>query len=196
MDGSQPTSAPRHAALPSPLPQGRDSSNRRSFVNLTFNLNQLYHVKSASNSLRLVPASSQPSKITLPSLETTGAPSSSSVHDTIRHGLPTTSSDLNSNHPLENRLKNWGATQENLKMESLKRTFGLAEPVRRGMEKMIVGADFRPALLGGPSNLHMDILNGRECWIDWEDVFVGDNLDGEVPDFHTEFGEIMRGKQR
>ncbi|KAK6515260.1 hypothetical protein TWF506_007603 [Arthrobotrys conoides] len=149
-----------------------------------------------SGSLRLVPSSSQPTKLSLPSSSTTGAPASHSVHDTIRHGLPTTSADLNSHHPLENRLKNWEATQENLKMESLKRTFGLAEPVRRGMEKMIVGADFRPAVLGGPSNLHMDILNGRECWIDWEDVFVGDRLDGETPDFHTEFDAIMRGKQR
>ncbi|KAF3935564.1 hypothetical protein ABW19_dt0203057 [Dactylella cylindrospora] len=150
----------------------------------------------SDGTLRLVPTSSQPSKISLPTSSTTGAPSVTSVHDTLRHGLPSTSSTLNSNHPLENRLKNWDATQESLKMETLKRTFGIAEPVRRGMEKMIVGADFRPAVLGGSSNLHMDILNNRDCWIDWEDVFVGDGSDADVPDFHTEFDAIMRGKQR
>ena len=27
--------------------------------------------------------------------------------------------------------------------------------------------------LGGPSNLHLDILRNRDCTIEWEDVFTG-----------------------
>ena len=59
-------------------------------------------------------------------------------------------------------------------MESLRRTFGIAEPVRRGMELKIAGAgEWRPQVLGGASSVHSDILAGRDCEIGWEDVFVG-----------------------
>merc|ERR1712000_574740 len=43
-----------------------------------------------------------------------------------------------SSHPLEARLKNWEATQDALRMNTLRTTYGLAEPVRRGMELKIV----------------------------------------------------------
>ena len=60
-------------------------------------------------------------------------------------------------------------------MESLRRTFGIAEPVRRGMELKIAGAgEWRPQVLGGASSVHSDILAGRDCEIGWEDVFVGE----------------------
>jgi len=60
-------------------------------------------------------------------------------------------------------------------MESLRRTFGIAEPVRRGMELKIAGAgEWRPQVLGGASGVHSDILAGRDCEIGWEDVFVGE----------------------
>jgi len=55
------------------------------------------------------------------------------------------------------------------------------------------GQDFRPLALGGPSNFHLDILNNRDCSIDWEDVFVGEET-LEAPDFHTEMETIMRTK--
>lgn len=61
-----------------------------------------------------------------------------------------------------------------MKMETLRRTFGLAEPVRRGMEAKITSAgEWRPQALGGASGVHSDILAGRDCEISWEDVFVG-----------------------
>ena len=60
-------------------------------------------------------------------------------------------------------------------MESLRRTFGIAEPVRRGMELKIAGAgEWRPRVLGGAGSVHSDILAGRDCEIGWEDVFVGE----------------------
>jgi proteasome maturation protein len=59
-------------------------------------------------------------------------------------------------------------------MEMLRRQFGIAEPVRRGMELKIAGAgEWRPAALGGSSGVHRDILQGRDTEIGWEDVFTG-----------------------
>jgi hypothetical protein len=65
-----------------------------------------------------------------------------------------------------------------MKMESLRRAYGIAEPVRRGMElKIVRDGTFRPAVLGGMKggNVHEDILvlGGRDMEIGWEDVFQG-----------------------
>lgn len=115
------------------------------------------------------------------------------IHDTLRTNLslaPETFSSsskafnsskgsdhapcLKSKHPLEARLANWQATQDSLKMEMLRRTFGIAEPVRRGMELRIASeGEWRPHLLGGSANVHTDILAGRETDISWEDIFNG-----------------------
>ena len=63
-------------------------------------------------------------------------------------------------------------------MESLRRAYGIAEPIRRGMElKIVRDTTFRPAVLGGlkGGNIHEDILvlGGRDTEIGWEDVFQG-----------------------
>lgn len=63
-------------------------------------------------------------------------------------------------------------------MEGLRRAYGIAEPVRRGMElKIVRDSTFRPAVLGGMKggNVHEDILvlGGRDAEIGWEDVFQG-----------------------
>lgn len=63
-------------------------------------------------------------------------------------------------------------------METLRRTFGIAEPVRREMElKIVRDGSFRPAVLGGSAggNLHEDILvlGGRDTEVGWEDIFHG-----------------------
>jgi proteasome maturation protein len=65
-----------------------------------------------------------------------------------------------------------------MKMESLRRMFGMAEPIRRGMElKIVREGNFRPQLLGGPvgGTIHEDILalGGRDSEVGWEDVFKG-----------------------
>lgn len=63
-------------------------------------------------------------------------------------------------------------------MEGLRRAYGIAEPVRRGMElKIVRDSTFRPAVLGGMKggNVHEDILvlGGRDAEIGWEDIFQG-----------------------
>ncbi|KAF2279627.1 UMP1-domain-containing protein [Westerdykella ornata] len=152
------------------------------------------------SSLRFIPPKPHPTYLT----PETSAPSAPGVHDTLRSRLglsttpiPTSSSSstsktpapqlqLQSTHPLEARLAQWRTQQDALKMEMLRRQFGIAEPVRRGMElKIAREGEWRPQVLGGPSNVHSDILAGRDAEIGWEDVFVG-NENREVPDFHTE----------
>ncbi|KAL1977379.1 hypothetical protein VTN31DRAFT_238 [Thermomyces dupontii] len=137
-----------------------------------------------------------------------GAPSAPGLPDTLRANLtrqapigPPSSHPYNteppvSTHPLEARLKQWRATQDALKMETLRRTFGMAEPIRRQMElKIVRDSEFRPMVLGGgrSSSVHEDILviGGRDTEIDWEDVFTGDEF-REPPSFHDEMEKRLR----
>jgi Proteasome maturation factor UMP1 len=42
-----------------------------------------------------------------------------------------------------------------------------------GPVELIGGQDFRPVALGGPSNVHLDIINGKDTKIDIEDIYNG-----------------------
>lgn len=132
---------------------------------------------------------------------TSSAPSAPGIHDTLRHGVGPSALDgaagrSVSAHPLEARLRRWEATQEALRMESLRRAFGVAEPVRRAMElKIVRDGEWRPLALGGPAgglpSVHEDILRGREDTITWEDVFTGDET-GPVLGFHEEMERKLK----
>lgn len=65
-------------------------------------------------------------------------------------------------------------------MSGLRRTFGIAEPVRRGMELGIAreGESWRPIALGGSEGVSGDVLEGRDWSVEWEDVFDGGKRDG------------------
>ncbi|TQS31433.1 hypothetical protein Golomagni_08283, partial [Golovinomyces magnicellulatus] len=122
---------------------------------------------------------------------TASAPSAPGVHDTLRHGVGPAVQNTDSPasaHPLEARLKSWEATQEALRMESLKRTFGMAEPIRRGMElKIVRDGEWRPMALGGSGlrSVHEDILQGKDDMMTWEDVYTGEESRSTVA-FHDE----------
>ena len=136
-------------------------------------------------SLRIVPAEAHASSYSHISDRTKSAPSAPGLHDTLRAGVgpnpyDTTHSSTKaaSAHPLEARLKQWEATREQLRMETLRRTFGMAEPIRRGMElKIARDGEWRPLALSGSgtANVHEEILAGRDDTIDWEDVFTGED---------------------
>ncbi|KAI4271973.1 MAG: hypothetical protein LQ337_005619 [Flavoplaca oasis] len=112
-----------------------------------------------------------------PASKTTGAPSAPGIHDTLRSNLPVAPSQNNtptSTHPLEARLAAWQSTQDEFKMSSLRRNFGLGEPVRRGMElKIAREGEWRPMALGASAGVSGDILVGRDNEITWEDVYTG-----------------------
>ncbi|KAJ6139974.1 hypothetical protein N7471_006460 [Penicillium samsonianum] len=136
-----------------------------------------------------------------------GAPSAPGLPDTLRnkltqaataHASSTNSSGEvpSSTHPLEARLLAWRATQDAMKMEGLRRAYGIAEPVRRGMElKIVRDGTFRPAVLGGMrgGNVHEDILviGGRDSEVQWEDIYTGDDL-REPPAFHDEMEKRLK----
>jgi len=74
-------------------------------------------------------------------------------------------------------------------MEALRKTYGMAEPIRRGMElKITREGSWRPACLGGgngvtgigSSSIHEDVLMGREAFCDWEDIFAGEEQRGAL----------------
>ncbi|KAF1814216.1 hypothetical protein P152DRAFT_471996 [Eremomyces bilateralis CBS 781.70] len=151
-----------------------------------------------SGSLRFIPSSSNATQTP----NHPSAPSAPGVPDTLRGHLDLTATLTPSStsskpaatatptpitsHPLEARLMQWRATQDALKMETLRRVYGIAEPVKRGMELQIVGAgEWAPAMVGGTAAVHREVLEGREMDVAWEDVFVG-NETREVPDFHSE----------
>lgn len=78
-------------------------------------------------------------------------------------------------------------------MAGLRRTFGIAEPVRRGMElKIVREGEWRPGCLGGSAGVHGDVLEGRDERVEWEDVFRTREEIGEAVDFHAE----VEGKVR
>lgn len=136
-------------------------------------------------SLRIVPAENHTSTFSHIRPSAHGAPSAPGLHDTLRAGVgpdpftqTTTSSTVpTSAHPLEARLRQWAATREALRMATLRRAFGVAEPARRGMELRITrDGEWRPLALGGGAraSLHEDILQGRDASVEWEDVFTGE----------------------
>ncbi|RKU46828.1 hypothetical protein DL546_007888 [Coniochaeta pulveracea] len=131
-------------------------------------------------SLRIVPESSHTKSYTH-STPSTGAPSAPGLHDTLRAGVGASALNVPSDapvsgHPLESRLKAWEATRSQLRMEMLRRTYGMAEPIRQGMElKIVRDGEWRPAALGGGlPGVHEDILRGRDDMISWEDVYTAD----------------------
>ncbi|CAK7218310.1 hypothetical protein SCUCBS95973_003441 [Sporothrix curviconia] len=172
-------------------------------------------------SLRIVPADAHSDSFSHVSGRERGAPSAPGVHDMMRHGVGpkvaapsandaaksssaaaaagSPAAQLDSAHPLEARLKQWEATRENLRMEMLRRTFGIAEPVRRGMElKITRDGEWRPLALGsaGPGSallpsVHEDILLGRDTTVDWEDIYTGEET-RSVPTFHEEMERKLR----
>lgn len=78
-------------------------------------------------------------------------------------------------------------------MEMLRRTYGMAEPIRQGMElKIVRDGEWRPAALGGglPS-VHDDILTGRDDMISWEDVYTGDET-APVAGMHDEMERKLK----
>ncbi|KLU82548.1 hypothetical protein MAPG_01620 [Magnaporthiopsis poae ATCC 64411] len=159
-------------------------------------------------SLRIVPASGHSSTFSHIGPRSKGAPSAPGLHDTLRAGvgpsafsaLPSSSSSSStpqaiSAHPLEARLKAWEATQHQLRMETLRRTFGMAEPIRREMElKIAREGEWRPLVLGNGAarpGVHEDILKGRDTTVDWDDVFTNETT-LPVAGIHDEMERKLR----
>ncbi|SJL05303.1 uncharacterized protein ARMOST_08669 [Armillaria ostoyae] len=94
------------------------------------------------------------------------------LHDTLQYGPRTIAAEVKTEGGLKGRLESWEETQDNLKLTMQRNVYGLHAPMRLLMERRIVAdSPHMPAL--PQSNLHLDILMGRDETIAPADVFGG-----------------------
>ncbi|GAA6023793.1 hypothetical protein JCM10207_001197 [Rhodosporidiobolus poonsookiae] len=148
------------------------------------------------SSLSLVP-SSQPTSTSL-SLDSTANPHG--LHDSLRYGLRSLAADVSAKHPLENRIAQWDQTRENLSMTLQRNLYGVHAPVRLMMERELVRQTPAPASLSAltgsgftrSSNVHLDVLMGRDEEIEVADVLVDRLHTAPAPDFHSQMERKLR----
>ncbi|KAF8588463.1 hypothetical protein K439DRAFT_634879 [Ramaria rubella] len=117
-------------------------------------------------SLRLVPADGGPSKASVKDTS-----NELGLHDTLRNGPRSLAHEVKGGSVLQQRLEKWEETQDNLKLTLQRNLYGLHMPTQ--------------------SNIHLDVLMGRDEMLDTADIF-GDR-DTSVPlDIHSEM-ERKRG---
>jgi len=98
------------------------------------------------------------------------------LHDTLQYGPRSLAAEVQSAGGLKGRLENWETTQDNLKLTLERNLYGMHAPMRRLMERRIVAST--PHTLSAPqTNLHLDILMGRDETIEAADVFLGREID-------------------
>ncbi|KAG8833142.1 hypothetical protein FRC17_011262 [Serendipita sp. 399] len=138
-----------------------------------------------SNSLRIVPENDN-TKATLK--DTANA---HGVHDTLRHGPRTLASQHNNRSALQNRLENWERTQDELKLNLYRNVYGLHAPVRLMMERKLVAQNPHfPAL--PQSNIHLDILMGRDSTLDIGDFFGDADVGPQFVDIHGDMEKARK----
>jgi len=138
------------------------------------------------SSYRVVPTTGGPSKASV-----TDTSNELGLHDALRHGPRSLATEVKGN-AVQQRLERWEETQDQLKLSMQRNMFGLHMPVRQLMERKIVSANpHMPALAQFQSNVHLDILMGRDETLDVTDIF-GDQATGQPLDIHSEM-ERKRG---
>jgi len=111
------------------------------------------------------------------------------LHDTLQYGPRSLAAEVSFEGTLKDRLENWEATQDNLKLTLERNLFGMHAPMRRLMERKIVA---NTPMYGVPqTNLHLDVLMGRDEVIEPSDVFLGMET-GPSLDPHNEMQKKVR----
>ncbi|KAL1688051.1 proteasome maturation factor UMP1-domain-containing protein [Schizophyllum commune] len=119
------------------------------------------------STLRIVPATGAKSTNIKDTANTLG------LHDTLQYGPRTLATEINRGDGFQQRLENWAETQDNLKLNMQRNVYGMHAPMRLLMERKIVTQGMQ-SLPGMPqSNLHLDILMGRDETIEPADIFLG-----------------------
>ncbi|KAI9487754.1 MAG: proteasome maturation factor UMP1-domain-containing protein [Benjaminiella poitrasii] len=131
-------------------------------------------------SLRIAPES-HPEKV-MSTLNTTHAEYGG--HDALRYGTRSIKAEVLPGHPLESRLNQWEETQWELKLNLARQAYGMHAPIKMMMEKSIIEKrQHTPAI--PTSNLHLDILMGKDETIDYEDFLNDPAMSTESVDIHT-----------
>ncbi|KZT22123.1 proteasome maturation factor UMP1 [Neolentinus lepideus HHB14362 ss-1] len=94
------------------------------------------------------------------------------LHDTLQYGPRSIATEVKTVSPIRQRLENWEQTQDNLKLTVQRNVYGLHAPVRLLMERKIVSSMAQMPTLP-QSNLHLDILMGRDETLCTGDFFGG-----------------------
>ncbi|KAF5377216.1 hypothetical protein D9615_006399 [Tricholomella constricta] len=102
-----------------------------------------------------------------------GTANSLGLHDTLRHGPRSLAAEVQTEGGLKGRLENWEATQDNAKLTLRRNIYGMHAPMRLLMERKIVSQTSPFVSAMSPSNLHLDILMGRDETIEPADIFLG-----------------------
>ncbi|KAF8323366.1 proteasome maturation factor UMP1 [Clavulina sp. PMI_390] len=120
-----------------------------------------------ANKLRIVPGANGSGSAQASIRDTANA---FGVHDTMRFGQRSLVVDVNGVHPHQKRLDSWEETQDNLRLNLQRNMYGLHMPMRHLMERKIVApTSHMPGM--GRSNIHLDILMGRDETLDVSDFF-------------------------
>ncbi|KIY45740.1 proteasome maturation factor UMP1 [Fistulina hepatica ATCC 64428] len=115
------------------------------------------------------------------------------LHDALRYGPRSLAAEVKTESGIRGRLENWEATQDNLKLTMQRNVYGLHAPMRLMMERKIA-ADI-PRIPGMcHSNLHLDILMGRDETIGTPDIFLGNVQGPPLNDIHSEIERQTRGQ--
>ncbi|SPO22953.1 related to UMP1 - proteasome maturation factor [Ustilago trichophora] len=119
----------------------------------------------------------------------TSHPVYAGVHDTMRHGPKNVLHEVSthSHHPVQNRLENWEATRDNLKLTMQRNIHGIGAPAHTLMERKIVSYNpaFDPTRSSNSiSKLHLDILNGDDERIEPRDFLLSE-ISPDMPSMHT-----------
>ncbi|KAG1757982.1 proteasome maturation factor UMP1-domain-containing protein [Suillus lakei] len=116
-------------------------------------------------SYRIVP----PSQIKTASISDTAG--SLGLHDTFQYGIRSIATETKGAE-FENRIAKWEETQDSARLNMLANLYGPSAPMRLLMERQIVSAN--PHMPAMPqSNIHLDILMGRDETLDPTDFFLG-----------------------
>ncbi|KAG8947110.1 hypothetical protein FRC04_010961 [Tulasnella sp. 424] len=134
-----------------------------------------------STSYRLVPAAHDDSTSKASVKDTAN---SLGTHDTLRYGQRSLADDITPGNGL------WEETQDNLKLNMQRNLYGLHAPVRLMMERKLVGYNPHFPTLK-QSNIHLDILMGRDETLDFGDLF-GDTITGPEFQIHSDMEKKRR----
>ncbi|KAF7721874.1 hypothetical protein EC973_003970 [Apophysomyces ossiformis] len=120
-------------------------------------------------SLRLTPSAHSPENVRS-TFDTTHTELGG--HDALRYGTRSIKTEVLPGHPLESRLEKWEESRWEMKLNMARQAYGMHAPIKLMMEHNLVSQRQRLPVLPS-SNLHLDILMGKDETIDYED-FLND----------------------
>ncbi|KAF8633995.1 hypothetical protein AX15_001169 [Amanita polypyramis BW_CC] len=116
---------------------------------------------------------------------------SASTQDVVLQDHPTSlAAHIKSHSPIKDRLDQWEIAQDNLRLSLKRDIYGMHAPMRLLMERKLVATNPHMSVLP-QSNLHLDILMGRDEVIEPTDVFGG--METSLPlDIHKDMEKKLR----